>query len=237
MSVCSASRSPLRIGLPPALFAPLGPSAGDAASARDSGRFVRRIKVDDHGIVLDERVRRDTLRFSDRDDDEDKGVTIEVDHGGDDVVRVFDDATVHADDHVRGCVVTVFGSIDVEGTVDEDVVAVLGSVRLHEGAQVGGEVVSVGGTLEQSPGATVRGESVSVGFLPLHWEWPAVPVMIMFIITGWLASVAFGWLLAVLSPTRFIRVAATASRRTGDSLLMGLVEIPGSFLALEMLLR
>ena len=238
MSVCSASSRPLRLVSLLALLALVLPAVGDAA-ARDSGRFVRRIKVDDHGIVIDERVRRDTLRFGGAGDADrhDKDISIEVDHdGGDDVVRVFDDAVVGAGDHVRGSVVTVFGSIDVEGTVDQDVVAVMGSVRIHPGAEVGGEVVSVGGALEQAPGATVRGESVSVGFLPLHWEWPAVPVMIMFIVTGWLASVAFGWLLALLSPTRFVRVAATASRRTMASLLIGLISIPCSFLALVLLL-
>jgi len=208
------------------------------AASHDTSRFVRRIKVDDHGIVVDEKVRRDTLRFSsDGGDDHDHGVTIEVDsHGGDDIVRVFDDATVHADDHVSGSVVTVFGSVDVEGKVEGDVVAVFGSARIHDGAEVQGEVVAVGGTLEQSPDAIVRGESVSVGFLPANWGVPRLPVMIGMIVTGWLASIAFGWLLVLLSPTRFLRVAATSSRRTAASLLVGLVAIPGSFLAMMLLL-
>jgi len=235
MSDCSASRRLARL-LPLLALLALTPWADAAdAQARDTGRYVRRVRVDDHGIVIDERRSRDTLRFGDADDGDD-GVTIAVEPGGDDVVRVFDDAIVHADDHIRGCVVTVFGSIDVEGKVDEDVVAVMGSVRLHDGAQVGGEVVTVGGKLEQSPDAVVRGESVSVGFMPMEWAWPAVSVMIGTVVAGWLASVAFGWLLTLLSPTRFLRVAATASRRTAASLLVGLVAIPGSFLLLVLLL-
>ena len=250
MSVCSVSdrfvllasrRARLGLACWALLLAPLALPATAAAAKDEEARSVRRVRVSDSGIVIDETV-RDTIRIVDEGEDDSDATDvrtgdlhIRVDDDGDDVVRVFDNAHVAAGDHINGSVVAVFGSVTVEGTVDGDVVAVLGSVRLRDGAEVGGEVVSVGGSLDQSPDARVHGESVSVSFMPMSWGLPGLPVMLGCIVAGWLASIAIGWMFAALFPNRFVRVAATSSRRTAASLLVGLLSIPAFFLLLVLL--
>src|SRR4030095_10091116 len=56
------------------------------------------------------------------------GGWIEVDDHGDALVRIFGDIHVPRGKRVTDDVVAVCGSVDVEGEVDGDVVAVLGSV-------------------------------------------------------------------------------------------------------------
>jgi len=59
-------------------------------------------------------------------------------------------------------VVAVGGSVTVYGQVEEDVVAVGGSVYLKDTAEVGGDAVSVGGSVMREPGAVAKGEIVEV---------------------------------------------------------------------------
>jgi hypothetical protein len=67
-------------------------------------------------------------------------------------------------------VVSVGGSVRVDGTVEGDVVAVGGGVRLGPEAVVDGEVTSVGGTIDRDPGAVVHGKVNEVAFAP-HMSW------------------------------------------------------------------
>ena len=164
-----------------------------------------------------------------------KGVNIEIDDGETGLVRMFSDITVPADEHISGDVVTLFGSVHVLGQVTGQVVAVMGSVRLDPGAVVDGDVVAVGGSLDQADGAVVNGESVSVGLLPAGWGMPTLPVLLGLVGVGWLTSLFFGWMFALLFPTRFVRVAATASRRTTASFFLGLLSVPGSILLIGLL--
>lgn len=155
--------------------------------------------------------------------DSSSGIVID-DDGGTGMVRLFSDARVHAGDHLKGDVVAVFGSVDVEGEVDGSAVAVFGSVRLGPNARISDGAVAVGGELVAAEGSQVRGESVSVGFLPLmSLGLPAVPVVLFTVALAWLVSVFFGWVLGALFPTRMTRTAITASRRTGLSLALGLL--------------
>jgi len=163
------------------------------------------------------------------------GGWIDVDDHGDALVRIFGDIHVPRGKRVTDDVVAVFGSVDVEGEVDGDVVAVLGSVKVRDGAEVQGEVVSVGGLVDQSDGATIQGQTVSVGFLPSAWGVPALPITLGAIAAGWVAAVFAGWIFALAFPGRLVRVATTASRRTGASLLLGIASVPG-FVALVMLM-
>ena len=76
-------------------------------------------------------------------------------HG--DRVRVFGDVHVREDEEIGGQAVAVLGSAYINGTVHDQVVAVLGSVHLGPKAVVRNDVVSVGGTVRRDAGAEIRG--------------------------------------------------------------------------------
>src|SRR5205085_10501539 len=123
---------------------------------------------------------------------------IEIDDGGNGIVRILSDATVPAGKKIDGDVVAVCGSVDVAGEVTGDVVSVLGSVHLRNGARVHGDAVSIGGGLDQADGAAIDGQSVSMGFSPLTWGLPALPVMLISLTIGWVVSLFVGWIFALL---------------------------------------
>ncbi len=77
-----------------------------------------------------------------------------------DIVRFWGDVTIEPDEFIRGDVVTLRGTIYVQGEVDGDVVAVFGSVELDSTAYVDGDVVSVGGKIYRDRGAHVNGDLV-----------------------------------------------------------------------------
>src|SRR5882672_5132056 len=88
-------------------------------------------------------------------------------HAGDnDVVKVGQDIVIDTNDHVLGHVFAVGGNVIVRGQVDDDVVAMGGSVTLEDGAQVHGDVVSLGGQIHKAPSATVLGTTATVGGFP-----------------------------------------------------------------------
>lgn len=165
-----------------------------------------------------------------------KGLHIDLDEGQTGIVRMFSDVTIPADQRVTGDVVALFGNITVKGSVSGAVVAVLGSVRLEPGARVDGDAVSVGGGVDQADGADVSGQTVSVGLTPVAWGMPGLSVTLGFTFAGWLSALFFGWLFAMLFPTPFVRVAATASRRTVGSFFLGLVSLPLAMVAFVLLL-
>ena len=149
-----------------------------------------------------------------------------VDGQSSDLVRVFADVHVPPGTTVDGDVVAVCGSATIEGHVNGSVVAVCGSVHLMPGAAVEEDAVAVGGALEQAPGATVKGQTVSVGFLPLGFGPPTLAVMLLTIMSGWLLTLFMAWLLSLLFGTRMVRIATTASRQGGSSVLVGLLSAP-----------
>ena len=165
-----------------------------------------------------------------------KGLRIDLDEGQTGIVRMFSDVTIPADQHVAGDVVALFGNITVKGVVSGAVVAVLGSVRLDPDARVNGDAVSVGGGVDQADGADVSGQTVSVGLTPVAWGMPGLSVMLGFTFAGWLSALFFGWLFALLFPTPFVRIAATASRRTAGSFFLGLASLPLALVTFVLLL-
>jgi len=209
-----------------------------AKSGADSTRSIRRITIDDKGVRMqknvDDRVKIDidmsAVRV--RTDSADWGIVIGG--RGDNVVRIFSDIDLPAGERADD-VVAVFGSVHVAGEVLGDVVAVLGSVHLEPGAVVHGDAVAVGGVLDQPPGATVRGETVSVAFMPTIMGVPPLSSMILVVLGGWLVAILVGWLLMLMFPARMLRIAATASTRTGLSLLLGIVAGPLLIIAMCLL--
>jgi hypothetical protein len=125
---------------------------------------------------------------------------------GGDVVRVFGDVEVAADEDVRGDVIAVFGKVAVRGHVDGRVVSVLGNVHLDGDARVGRDVVSVLGHLERDPRAEVGGSVFALdsglprgrgGFRRLFWGgWLAFTAKLLLL----LATALLMMLLFVLVP-------------------------------------
>ena len=235
------------------------PARAATAAAVDSGSRVSRIRVSDRGIVVDGESVRDSARegsgeWSDRDHRDrvrdrvrgrvrdhirarvrTDGDMIEIHDSGTGIVRIWSDALVPAGEVVDGEVVAVFGSVTVEGTVTRDVVAVMGSVRLAPGARVDGDVVSIGGAIEQGEGATIKGESVQLGFSPITLGLPARSVILFAIAAGWLVSMFTGWIFALLFPAGMLRVGTVVERRPAAAFFLGVLSVPGFFIALILL--
>ena len=113
-------------------------------------------------------------RLPDLSADEDRMSRNRRSHG--DRVRIFGDVTVREEEEVSGQAVAVMGSAYINGTVHDQVVAVLGSVVLGPKAVVRGDVVSVGGSVRREGGAEVRGSvtEVALGDAGLRISGPDV---------------------------------------------------------------
>ena len=74
---------------------------------------------------------------------------------------------------MRGDVVVIGGSANINGEVNGEVVVVGGSARFGPQADVRGDITVVGGGLTREPGAVTRGAINEVGFGGLPWrgEW------------------------------------------------------------------
>lgn len=212
-----------------------------AWGATDSVRSVRRVTIGEGGVRIE--------ATDDHRDDDDQ-VNLDIDLGavrvratgddwdsyddGENIVRVFSDIDLPAGERADD-VVAVFGSVTVGGEVMGDLVAVMGSIHLLPGAVVHGDAVAVGGVLDMPAGASVRGETVSVLFAPMLFGMPPLRSMILTVMASWLVAILFGWLLMALFPARMMRVAVTASTRTGLSLLLGIMSAPLLIIAMCLL--
>lgn len=78
------------------------------------------------------------------------------------IIRVAQDYTLAAGDSVWE-IQSVFGDVVIEGRVEQDVVVVMGSIRLSSTAVVDGSVVVVGGSATIDQNAVVRDDLVVVG--------------------------------------------------------------------------
>ena len=163
------------------------------------------------------------------------GPQIAVDEDGG-VFRLFTDVEVPAGQRVDGDVVTVFGSSKIEGHVTGNAVAVFGSVTLGTNSVVDGDLVAVFGGVHRRDTAVVGGETVDFGFEPLIPGWPALPTVLLVIGVFWLLSLIGGWIVSLVMPGRLVRITATASRRMGSSLLVGIAVLPSLILTQMLLL-
>lgn len=259
---CAALLTLLTLGLGPGPGLTGVASAARAQSAAvDSGSRVTRLRVSDRGIVVNGETVRDSVQdgsidWSDRRDERRQRVrdrvreqvrdrvrdrmlgdstTFDIHDGGTGIVRIWSDAHVAPGEVVDGEVVAVFGSVTVEGTVTREVVAVFGSVYLKPGARVNGDVVSIGGAIEQAEGVSIKGESVQLGLAPFTFGLPARSVILFSIGAGWLVSMFTGWIFALMFPSGMLRVGTVVERRPAASFFLGILSIPGFFIALILL--
>jgi hypothetical protein len=106
---------------------------------------------------------------------------------GGDRVRIFGDVVVDKDEEISGQAVAVFGSVRVDGKVNDQVVSVFGSIDLGPTAVVGGDVVAVGGRIRRSAEAQARGSVTEVSL-----DGTNVGVYVPPWVDGWNPSSWFG---------------------------------------------
>jgi hypothetical protein len=96
-----------------------------------------------------------------------------------DRVRIGGNVDVGDGETVDGDVVAVGGSVRVDGDVRGDVVSVGGGVTLGRNASVDGDVTVIGGRLQRDPGARVGGKAQEVGLGGINfgnWTWRRNPL-------------------------------------------------------------
>ena len=86
------------------------------------------------------------------------------------IVRIGGSVSVDSDEYVRGDVVVIGGSGNINGEVNGDVVVIGGSARFGPQADVRGDITVVGGGLMRDPGATTRGAVNEIGFGGIPWR-------------------------------------------------------------------
>jgi cytoskeletal protein CcmA (bactofilin family) len=94
---------------------------------------------------------------------EDKRYVIEVEPDietviKDDIVKLTGDIYVGPNEYVTGDIVAITGSITIDGKVDGEVVAPMGSITLSSTAEIDGSVTAPLGTINIEEGAVVLGE-------------------------------------------------------------------------------
>lgn len=140
----------------------------DAAIDGNVISFKGDITIDDEALVTGRSIRLDSEERVAKTVDDDQIIREKVERKylkrdrkkNSDIVRFWGDVTIEPDEFIRGDVVTLRGTVHVQGEVDGDVVAVFGSVELDSTAYVDGDVVSVGGKIYRSRGAQVKGDLV-----------------------------------------------------------------------------
>jgi hypothetical protein len=125
------------------------------ADAKDS--VVTDVRIDDSGVRIGEREYETGEGVSGR---------TKVRVIGEDMVRFGDDIVIEENEVVEGDVVSILGSIVVDGMVEGDVVAVGGELTIGPTGEIDGDAVVVGGGINKEPGAKVRGETVGIGSGP-----------------------------------------------------------------------
>ena len=116
------------------------------------------------------------------------------------IVKIGSDVTIESGMKVRN-VVTIGGQITVDGTVDNNVVAVGGSVVLTKKAVVGGNVLSLGGVIVSARDAQVSGSLTEINSSNLYETLTAAMSAEW---EGW------SWIFAVISLAIFLVILVVA---------------------------
>ncbi len=119
---------------------------------------------------------------------------------------------------LNGGVSVIFGSAHVTGTVQGDVVAVLGGVVLNPGSLVQGDVIAVGGRVDNVGQSRILGDVI--GSAPILTQSPrSGAARIRLALAAWVGLLLLGIMLSALFPWPMLLVAATARRFTWQSML------------------
>ncbi|RKZ11305.1 hypothetical protein DRQ50_13870 [bacterium] len=157
------------------------------------------------------------------------------------IVKVGDDLLVSCDEDIRGNVILISGSGEIEGRVDGNVVVIFGDLRLDSLAEVTGQVVTLGGRLDQEKGTRV-GDVVVLD--PLGGRRGLGPSVLLD--QGWLGflvcqgiflvMLAVALIAALAAPgDRFRRVVDVLDRQPGAAAGMGLLVAVGAHVVVTVL--
>ena len=105
----------------------------------------------------------------------------------------FGDRTIQADTRVDGPIAVAHGNLDVYGTVDGDVVALGGDVRVHKGARVTGDAWAAGGKVLIEGGSVDGGKRSIEGAPSIATARPRHPLTTwdsVKLVLGWFALFA-----------------------------------------------
>jgi hypothetical protein len=128
----------------------------------------------------------------------------------------------------------VGGSINVEGKVNGDTVAVGGGIHLAPSASVGGDAVGVGGGVARDTGATVGGEVTSSAHFPIMGGMMGLGTLFLI---GLVGSIPVAIVLSILcylilGQERVEVMVASLRSRTGPAMLAGLAVLVGATLVM-----
>lgn len=163
-----------------------------------------------------------------------------IDINSGDVITIFDNQVIPAEDivsgdaiavfgnleirgSVRGDVVAIFGNVELYGEVNKDVVAIFGNVDVHRGAIVEGDAVGVFGSVDKAEGAVIKGEAADtkVDIVPKDFE--LVPNMSFGSIFGMMIMYGFACLVVAIVPERIKPMVQSCQYGIGRHLGIGLL--------------
>jgi hypothetical protein len=145
------------------------------------------------------------------------------------IVRFGSDIDVPANQVVEGDVVSMGGSVTVEGKVKGSVTSMGGDVTLGAASRVDGDVVCLGGTLHEEPGSSVGGQHVTAPRVPgSHLLLPILSVVstgmkVMRHLLAMLILLGIAFLFVKLAPGRTQAALDTVNENAGGSFIIGLL--------------
>jgi hypothetical protein len=145
------------------------------------------------------------------------------------IVRFGSDIHVLAGQVVEGDVVSMGGSVRVDGTVRGSVTSMGGDVSLGSGARVDGDVVCLGGTLREDLGSSVGGQHVTAPRVPgSHFLLPMLSVVgtgVRMVTHFFMMLVMMGiaFVIVKLAPGRTQTAVDTMRANAGASFVLGLL--------------
>ena len=90
-------------------------------------------------------------------------------------ISALRDINIKAGEFIRGAVASFWGDININGEVNEDVVAVFGDIKIGDSAVVRGDIVAINGNVDVSQKATIYGDifipSSKKEFSLNRWRW------------------------------------------------------------------
>jgi hypothetical protein len=72
-------------------------------------------------------------------------------------ISIIDKIAIDASEFVRGSVVSFWSDVEIDGEINENVVALFGDIKIGDNAVVRGDIISIGGSVNISRKATVYG--------------------------------------------------------------------------------
>ncbi len=123
----------------------------------DAAVFGGILQMEDGALVWGKAIEQSSI------EPEEKRYVLEIEPGiekitREDIVKLTGDVYVGPEEYVTGDIVAITGNIMIEGKVDGEVVAPMGSITLASTAKIGGSVTAPLGTVNIEDGAVVLGE-------------------------------------------------------------------------------